>query len=76
MEEKKMTFGYDDLNNLSYALQLACADCYGLDNGVLPDDYHVDMGKKLNKLLNEIQDGLGFEKFYFKPAVDEDEEEK
>lgn len=26
MEEIKMTFGHDDLNNLSYALQLACID--------------------------------------------------
>lgn len=77
MEEKKMTFGYDDLNNLSYALQLACIDCIGGDNGILPDEYHIEMGKKLNEILNRIQRELGFVEFNFTPKnINEDEEEE
>lgn len=77
MEEKTMTFGYDDLNNLSYALQLACIDCIGGDNGILPDDYHIEMSKKLNEILNRIQKELGLSEFNFKPRnINEDEEEE
>ena len=74
---KEMTFGQEDLENLSYALQLACIDCIGGDNGVLPDEYHLEMNKKLNDILDKIQDVLGYEKFDFRPKnVNEDEEEK
>ena len=73
----EMTFGHDDLNNLSYALQLACVDCIGGDNGILPDEYHIKMNRKLNELLNRIQDKLGLEHFDFKPInTNEDKEEK
>lgn len=76
MEEIKMTFGYDDLNNLSYALQLACIDCIGGDNGVLPDEYHLKMKEKLEDILNKIQRKLGFEEFHFgNPDINKEESE-
>ena len=70
----KMTFGYDDLNSLSYALQLASMDCYGIErmNGA-DEDYNPEMGKTLNTLLNKIQETLGFERFDFAPKDTGDE---
>ena len=72
----EMTFKYDDLNNLSYALQLACMDCYGIEriNGE-DEDYNPEMGKTLNTLLNKIQEVLGFERFDFAPKNINEEEE-
>lgn len=74
MEEIKMTFGYDQLNLLSYALQLASMDCYGIERMNEDEDLNPHMGKKLNMLLNEIQDELGFEKFDFEPKNIEEED--
>lgn len=73
MEEIKMTFEYNDLNLLSYALQLASMDCYGIERMNENEDLNPIMGKKLNTLLNEIQDKLGFEKFNFAPKETEEE---
>ena len=64
---KELTFGQEDLENLSYALQLACVDCIGGDNDVSPDEYHLEMNEKLNDILDRIQDALGLEKFDFRP---------
>lgn len=74
METIKMTFEYEDLNLLSYALQLASMDCYGIERMSENEDLNPIMGKKLNTLLNGIQDKLGFEKFNFAPKEAEEEE--
>ena len=68
----EMSFGYDDLNLLSYALQLASMDCYGIERLNGEEDLNPETGKKLNDLLNEIQDKLGFEKFNFEPKEEEE----
>lgn len=68
MEQTEMSFGYEDLNWLSYALQLACMDSYGIEriNGK-DEDFNPEKGKKMNELLNRIQNHLGFEEFDFAP---------
>lgn len=76
MEETTMTFGHDDLENLSYALQLACIDCIGGDNGISPDEYHLEMKDKLEDILNRIQKELGHSGFHFgNPEIEKEEEE-
>ena len=74
MEVIKMTFEYDDLNLLSYALQLASMDSYGIVRMNENEDINYEMGKKLNTLLNKIQDKLGFETFNFEPKEAKEEE--